>query len=125
LSKEYVDAFEGTTYQNRIVFVSHPQISSGYLQSLRSFCRKDETHLDQAKMWFRTNGIPVAYGSYYGCVLINGERSKFSYLAQKLDETTWFVFLFGGYGTPDDHFHEAYLVRKNAANERWIEEGVL
>lgn len=124
-SVEYTNAFKGTRYRDRIVFVSNPQISSEYLQSLKVFYQKNITHIDDAKAWFKTNGIPVAYESYNGCVITNGKRSKFSCLAQKIDATTWLIFLFGGYVSPEDRFNEAYLIRKNGQNERWIEDGIL
>ena len=123
---EYDQAFRSTTYQGRTAFVSHPLLTIEYLRSLHSLCRKNKTHVDDAKTWFQQNNIPVASQAYFGCVSTRyGKKSKLSSLAQKLDKTTWLVLSFGGYGSPDGYFSTAYLLKKNDRQDRWIEEDVL
>jgi hypothetical protein len=140
LAAEEKATFKGTTFAGRRPFVSHPKLTPEYIQALSKFFQAEKTTVNEAKLWFRTNGIPVGFHSYHGCTSIRTVggfiRSRYFSLMQKLDSSTWLIFFFGGQdmrtGVTNDHFNEAYLIRKEEMikpseflNERWIEEGVL
>ncbi len=140
LAAEEKAAFKGTTFAGRRPFVSHPKLTPAYIQVLSKFFQHKKTTVNEAKLWFRTNGIPVGFHSYHGCTSIQTIGgvipSRYYSLMQKLDSSTWLIFFFGGQdvrsGMTNDHFNEAYLVRKEEMikpsdflKERWIEECVL
>ena len=124
LSREYTNAFAGTKFWGYQPFVSHPNISSNELESIRGFFSLDKTSPEQAQMWFSGQNIPVATRSYGG----GTAGSYFVSFMRKIDEDAWLVFSFydrGVFGLIKPRegvkLRRIYLLRHNK-KWRWIED---
>lgn len=118
LSFQYESDFAASKWAGQKEFISHPNLSMNYLKSIRTFFKNSIT-LDEARVWFQTNLIPVGYSVHNGSVAIDTKTglksARYHAFMQKLDSDTWLIFSFGGHllvEKNDDYFNDARLVIK-------------